>query len=152
MTDEEKIAPYLTVMEYIGEAPSQMTTIDMLVNSMGDIDEITKVKLLRSVQIREMSASTYIGLGLAIPHARMEEINSMSIAVGYFSQGVDWPDKDNKAKLVVLLAVPHSYVQAYLLFMKKFVRWYESMDEASREARWSQPGVLEADLESLLDV
>lgn len=152
MTDQEKSVPYLTVMEYIGEAPSQMTTIDMLVNSMGDIDELTKVKVLRSVQIREMSASTYIGQGLAIPHARMEEISRMSVTVGYFSKGVEWPDSENRAKLVVLLAVPHSYVQAYLVFMKKFVQWYNSMDDATRQARWEKTGVLEADLAALLDV
>lgn len=152
MTEEPKINPYLTVMEYLGDPPSQMTAIDMLVNSIGDVDDMTKVKILRSVQIREMSSSTYIGNGLAIPHARMEEIEEMSIAVAYFADGVAWPDEENKAELVVLLAVPHSYVQAYLLFLKKFVNWYKKMDREARKARWTQPGQLEDDLSALLDL
>lgn len=142
----------LAVVEYIGDPPGQLTTMQMLVEAMLGVDEMTKVQLLRSVQIREMSASTYIGNGLAIPHARMEEIDKLSISVGYFPQGVPWPTEEDKAELVVLLAVPHTYVQAYLLFMKKFVTWYSKIDNVQRKERWTQPGLLEEDISELLDV
>lgn len=127
-----------------------MNTIDSLVQSLASIDALTKIKLLRSVQIREMSSSTYLGDGLAIPHARMEDIDKLSIAATYCPEGVNWPNNDCKAELIVLLAVPHTYVQAYLIFMKKFATWYSAINETERATRWATPALLEADLQAML--
>ena len=129
----------------------QMGIIDCLVHSLKGIDAATKVKLLRSVQIREMSSSTYLGDGLAIPHARMEDIEKLEIAVTYSQEGINWPSSEDKAHLIVLFAVPHTYVQAYLIFMKKFVTWYSGLTEETRAQRWAQQELLEEDLKKMLE-
>lgn len=150
MPTEEQPKPKLTVIESATPPADQLATIEMLVNSLDSVDAVNKVRLLRSVQVREMSSSTYIGHGLAIPHARMEEIDELSICVGYFPEGINWPDEESKAYLVVLLAVPHTYVQAYLVFMKKFMTWYSQMDAAELKQRWARSGQLKEDIGTLL--
>lgn len=150
MPTEEQPKPKLTVIDSTSPPGDQLKTIEMLVNALDSVDAVNKVRLLRSVQVREMSSSTYIGHGLAIPHARMEEIDDLSISIGYFPDGIDWPDAESKAELVVLLAVPHTYVQAYLVFMKKFMAWYSHMDSAELKVRWNKAGQLKEDIGTLL--
>lgn len=140
----------LTVLKTLEEGSNQLSVIEELVNGMEGISELARTRLLRSVQVREMSSSTYIGHGLAIPHARMEDIDELSIVVGYSRGGVDWPDGDSRARLIILLAIPHSYVQAYLMFMKKFVSWYSKIDDTELERHWRVPGQLQEDIEELL--
>lgn len=106
---------------------NQLDVLETMAESLLGVDDVTKVRLLRSVQVREMSASTYMKNGLALPHARMEDIDHISVTAAYFPQGIDWPSADQKATFVVLLAIPHTHVQTYLVFLKKLMSWYRDI-------------------------
>ncbi len=63
------------------------------------VEEITD-----AVKRRERQVSTYVGSGVALPHARMEWAPSWSVALGVSKQGVQWDSgSDERAHLVVLI-------------------------------------------------
>lgn len=56
---------------------------------------------------RERTSTTGFGDGIAIPHAKIEEVLKPSISVIKLMDSVEWESLDNKpVKLIVALAVP----------------------------------------------
>lgn len=75
--------------------------------------------LAESALVRESAESTYLGRGLAVPHARVE---GLPVAVVYVAHGgVPWPDEP--AECVALLCVPAEQPELHLQLLSKVVRW-----------------------------
>jgi PTS system nitrogen regulatory IIA component len=71
--------------------------------------------LLRAVVEREGILSTGIGLGIAVPHAKLRSVDDFVIAVGVSREGVDFDALDLKpAHIVVLIAAPEGRQRDYL--------------------------------------
>ena len=71
--------------------------------------------LLRAVREREKLLSTGIGLGIAIPHARIPSVNDFVVAVGRRRDGIDFGSIDGRpAQIVVLIAGPQDAQKSYL--------------------------------------
>ncbi|MHC5012208.1 MAG: PTS sugar transporter subunit IIA [Planctomycetota bacterium] len=71
--------------------------------------------LLVAVQERERLLSTGIGLGIAIPHARIESVERFVVAVGRHATGIDFGSIDQKpVHIVVLIAGPQDAQKPYL--------------------------------------
>jgi len=84
------------------EAISQM--VDLLAKSNNIID---KNIFKKEVLSREEINSTGIGEGIAIPHAKSEQVKKASIAIGLFKEGIDYNSIDNeKVNIIILLAAP----------------------------------------------
>ena len=84
------------------EALDKMIT---LLSQSGNIKDIKKFK--QEVLEREKITSTGIGEGIAIPHAKSDEVISATIAIGIFKNGIDYDSVDNeKVDIIFLLAAP----------------------------------------------
>ncbi len=84
------------------EALSKMIN---LISKSGKIKDIEKFK--QDVLEREKITSTGIGEGIAIPHAKSEQVISPTIAIGIIKKGVDYGSIDNeKVSMIFLLAAP----------------------------------------------
>lgn len=71
--------------------------------------------LLQAVRDRELLLSTGIGLGIAIPHARIPSVKDFVVAVGRHSDGIDFGSIDGKpVRIVVLIAGPQDAQKPYL--------------------------------------
>ena len=71
--------------------------------------------LLKAVRDRENLLSTGIGLGIAIPHARIESVSEFVVAVGRQPDGIEFGSIDGKpVHIVVLIAGPQDAQQPYL--------------------------------------
>ena len=71
--------------------------------------------LLQAVRDRELLLSTGIGLGIAIPHARIPTVNEFVVAVGRHEDGIDFGSIDGKpVRIVVLIAGPQDAQKPYL--------------------------------------
>ena len=71
--------------------------------------------LLRAVRDREGLLSTGIGLGIAIPHARIASVKRFVVAVGRHEAGLPFDSIDNKpVHIVVLIAGPQDAKKPYL--------------------------------------
>jgi magnesium-transporting ATPase (P-type) len=63
--------------------------------------------ILRNILEREKKGSTGIGNGVAIPHARIENLKEIVIFIGVSRQGIDFHSIDNKpAHLIILFITP----------------------------------------------
>ena len=76
--------------------------------------------LAESALNRELVESTYLGHGLAVPHARVE---GLSAAMVYVARGAGIPWPDEPADCVVLLCVPAERPELHLQLLSKVVRW-----------------------------
>jgi mannitol/fructose-specific phosphotransferase system IIA component (Ntr-type) len=68
--------------------------------AVGDQD-----RLLEQVLQREREAGTAVGGGLALPHARSEEVRQLQIAVATLAEPLDLPTEDGQPVDIVMLIV-----------------------------------------------
>ena len=72
-------------------------------------------EILSLVLDREAKMSTGIGLGIAVPHARLEGVDRVHVAVACVPEGVDFCAPDRKpVTLVMLLVSPMSGAMAHV--------------------------------------
>jgi mannitol/fructose-specific phosphotransferase system IIA component (Ntr-type) len=69
--------------------------------------EIGYDNLVETLIAREGIMSTGIGLGIAVPHARLANVDQPVLAVGVSRKGIDYESLDDKpAHIIVLIVVP----------------------------------------------
>ena len=79
-----------------------------------------KAALLAAVRERERVLSTGIGLGIAIPHAKIPGVTRFVVAVGRHAQGIDFDAIDGKpVHVVVLIAGPQDAQDRYLRLLAR---------------------------------
>ena len=72
-------------------------------------------KLQEAIFEREGIMSTGIGLGIAIPHAKIPSVSDFVVAIGRTRKGIDFNALDQKpVNIVVLIAGPSQEQQRYL--------------------------------------
>ncbi len=71
---------------------------------------------------REKQSSTAIGLGVAIPHARMEGLNEIFIAVGRSIDGIDFTTPDGTPVHLIFLIGVNSNQSEYLKILSR-ISW-----------------------------
>lgn len=77
--------------------------------------------LLASALERESMEPTYVGRGLAVPHARVEGLPAAAVYLAACECSIPWPQES--ADTVVLLAVPAERPDLYLQLLSKLMRW-----------------------------
>lgn len=92
-----------------------------LLQKKGKINDLENT--LERVLERESFDSTGIGLGIAIPHARVNTIDSLVCAVGRKREGMEYRSIDGKpVHLVFLILYPPSDSHKYLYFISSLSR------------------------------
>lgn len=67
-----------------------------------------KEEFLRAILEREEIMSTGIGLGIAVPHAKLDSVTDFVIAIGVSKEGIDFNSLDDKpAHIIVMIAGPN---------------------------------------------
>lgn len=77
--------------------------------------------LVNTALDREAQESTYLGYGLAIPHARVFGISRPAVYLARSYAGVDW--QGSPARLVFLVVVPEEAPEWHLQLLSRIVRW-----------------------------
>ncbi len=98
------------------DAPDKVGAIAKTVEFMGKCDVLANAsKFLQEVYQRESLGSTGIGRGVALPHARTQNVDEITITMTRLKEGVDFgaEDKEN-VRLIFLLATPVKAVGEYL--------------------------------------
>jgi nitrogen PTS system EIIA component len=90
-----------------------------LVETLASAPEVTnREKLLQAILERERIVSTGIGLGVAVPHAKIPEVSEFLVAYGRSSDGIDFGSIDDRpVHHVVLIVGPPDRQQRYLQFL-----------------------------------
>lgn len=75
-------------------------------------------RVLQAVLEREKIVSTGIGLGVAVPHAKIAEVTEFVVAYGRSREGIDFGSIDDRpVHHVVLIVGPPDRQQRYLQFL-----------------------------------
>jgi PTS system fructose-specific IIC component len=95
-----------------------------LVGCLAEAGLVTDEKsLLKAVLAREKIQTTGLGGGVAIPHARVEQIRQIAMAVGRYEGGIDFSSLDKKpVHLVFLVAAPAEAARQYIQTVAKVAR------------------------------
>ncbi len=98
--------------------------------------------LLRDIEFREAESPTYLGGGVAMPHARTPAVNRLVVAVGISRNGVHWGSSRELARLIFLVGVPREQVRDYLDLVRRIT-------QAVRRIEWIEQAVTCTDALSL---
>ncbi len=102
-----------------------------MLSTKGKVSDQTH--FVKAVLEREKLGSTAIGAGIAIPHARANTVNEVSIAFARSSKGIDFNSVDgDPVHLIFLLAAPVESGSLYLKLLariSRLLRYQDLLDE-----------------------
>lgn len=100
---------------------TKQDALDMIIQVLKNSPAITDHESLRrAVFEREAIQSTGLGNGVAVPHVRIEEVKSLTIALGIAPDGIDFAALDNNpVQVIVLFATPKDAKKSYLSLLAK---------------------------------
>jgi mannitol/fructose-specific phosphotransferase system IIA component (Ntr-type) len=80
--------------------------LEEMCSMVADAPEVTSIEALKkAIRAREAIMSTGIGMGIAIPHAKIASVQDFVMAVGRSKGGVDFQALDSAPVNVVILIV-----------------------------------------------
>ncbi len=114
MTDISKYLSFLRMHQL--QANSRHEALEELVDFAHREGKILhKEEFLQAVLEREKIVSTGIGLGVALPHAKLPNVEDFFIVLGIASHGIEWESLDDiPVKLVFLIGGPDDKQTEYL--------------------------------------
>ena len=136
----EQIVPNLT-------AADRWNAIDQLIDVLVRTHKIRpedRETVRKAVKDRELSKSTGIGYGIALPHASVASIQDVVAVFGRCLQGLDFQALDNQpVKMCVLFLTPQGQFQKHLLTLTTFARFLSNKDNRQKlEAAQSAEEIL----------
>ena len=107
-------------------------------------------RFAEAVGARELIMSTGIGLGVAVPHAKLKEIKEFFVILGILRQGVEWESIDERpVRLVFLIGGPEGDQTGYLKILSKIVHLAKSPSRRQKLLDAADPGEVLAFLRGL---
>lgn len=107
-------------------AKTQEEVLESLIQRVVDTGVLTDFDLFyEAILQREQIISTGIGMGVALPHAKIAECRDFFIVVGILSDmGVSWKAIDGcKVKLIFLIGGPPDLHKEYLSLLSELTRF-----------------------------
>ncbi len=115
-----------------------LTELAHAVASAGVCDNVDA--LIQAIFERESVMSTGIGSGIAVPHVRIPEVKTPTIAVGLCPHGIDYDTLDNvPVQIIILFAMPASAQKEYLRLLAKVMLTLKSNGFPNRLLSCSSP-------------
>jgi mannitol/fructose-specific phosphotransferase system IIA component (Ntr-type) len=112
----ELIPVEAVVLDVVGETKDEV--LEELVTKL-DLSDEAHLAVCRVLDEREAKGSTGIGHGIAIPHARCDEVEALRMAYGRKPAGIDWDANDGEPvhHVFLILAPPIRVSNEYLKVM-----------------------------------
>lgn len=105
--------PRLVAILDVDTRDEAITALVDLIYKAGKLED--KEAFYDAIIDREKIVSTGIGMGAAIPHAKLSNFNDFFIAVGMLRKGVDWNALDGSpVRLIFLIGGPDDKQTEYL--------------------------------------
>lgn len=103
-------------------------TKEMALNKISELcsekNAFNKDELLKAFLVREEMDSTGFGSGVAIPHAKIKQLESPMVAVVRFAEAIEWGAIDDEpVKVAIALIMPKTdEANTHLQVISKFAR------------------------------
>lgn len=123
------------------EGETRDQTISALVQSADAAGKLLdKNTFFNAILEREKVVSTGIGLGIAIPHAKLPDYNHFFISIGILKKGVDWKALDHKpVRLVFLIGGPDDKQTEYLQILSHLTLALRDEERRNKLLRATSP-------------
>ena len=117
-----KVCDYLSLdrIKILKETKKEEALLEMIkmFSNSGIINDIGEFE--KAIFDRENIMSTSIGLGIAVPHVRLNTVTEMAMAVGVSNDGIDYKAfDDSKVYIIIMIAAPAGTHRQYLSFLAK---------------------------------
>ncbi len=84
---------------------------------------------LQAILDRESLGSTAIGRGIAVPHARLEQLEDILVAFGFSAKGVEFNSLDRQpVHQIFLVIAPKNHTEEYVSVMERITRLVQNAD------------------------
>lgn len=105
------------------DAKDKTEVLDRMIEGLSASPKINDASAFgRAVKEREAVMSTGLGLGFAVPHVKIPQVQGIALGVGIVPGGVDWDALDGApVKLVFLFAAGADEHQLYLRLLSKII-------------------------------
>jgi PTS system nitrogen regulatory IIA component len=113
------------------EAEERDEAIDLLIDRLDQIGVLPDKKAFRSAIFhREQLVSTGIGMGVAIPHAKLPELDGFFIAIGIQrTKSIDWNSLDlAPVRLIFMIGGPDDRQSQYLQILSQLTMAIKDVD------------------------
>lgn len=107
---------------------SRDETIQTMVNNLWNEKEISQTDFFyQAILDREKLVSTGIGMGVAIPHAKIEHGESFFISIGILSKGVNWKAIDHApVRIIFMIGGPDDKQTEYLQILSSITQFIKN--------------------------
>lgn len=112
-----KIFKYLSPdLVLFSDAKTREEALSVLVDKLTHTGRlINRDAFYKAILDREQIVSTGIGMGVAIPHAKLAEYNDFFIAIGILNKGVEWRSLDGSlVRVIFMIGGPDDKQTEYL--------------------------------------
>lgn len=105
------------------EATNKFAALEELARVFENTEICSDVDMLiKALKEREEILSTGIGLGIAIPHAKINAVKEMAFAIGISHKGINFDSLDgNPANLIILVAAGERQHKDYLRLLSNIM-------------------------------
>ena len=138
----KKISDILTVARIKDiQAQTKDEVLAELVEMVVDAPEVTSPDtLLHAIKAREAIISTGIGMGIAIPHAKISSVTDFVIAVGRSKEGVDFQSLDDlPVHLFMLIAASDTQGEDFLKFLGRIGAFFNKRGKTEKFLKAGNP-------------
>jgi len=120
----------INISDYLKEENIKMNLVaknkEKAIKTLLEFNSLDKESIFQEIMKREELESTGFGNGIAVPHARIDGIPSVTILVGVSRKGVEFDSLDGKpANLIFLILAPKSETKLYIYILAKLIKVLE---------------------------
>ena len=131
-----RITDYLTEEDILEDIPGS-TKVEILTNLIDALVAkgrlLSKEPYLSFLIHRESLGTTAVGEGIAVPHARVEGLDSLVMALVRFKKGIGFGSLDNTpVHLLFLVLAPEESTETYLRALAKVVSLLKNKEAKER--------------------
>jgi len=117
----------------LDEAMERDQAISKLLEHLSKAENVPNIEQhLKAVIERENTDCTVVGDGIALPHARLTDIDRPYIGVATSRQGIDFAEDNDPVQLMMLILIPSSQPGLYLQLLRALGSVLSDKQAASR--------------------
>lgn len=130
------LAPELVVFLDVATRDEALLALIDRLDSLGKLKD--KEVFYTAIMDREKIVSTGIGMGVAIPHAKLPDYDDFFIIIGILQKGVDWNALDHApVRLIFMIGGPDDKQTEYLQILSNLTM---ALKDEDRRKKMLMPG------------
>lgn len=119
------------------EVTSKKKLLELIANIVADQSQLTQSAIFNNLLNRERLGSTGLGHGIAVPHARVPDLDQTIACFFRLSEPVNFDSPDGKpVDLVFTIVIPEEATEEHLLILSALAQLFSRADvcQAIRDA------------------